>query len=179
MDALMNDPAPQPQRSGTCTRCHRPLSDPISVQYGMGPVCRAKSGVMAFAERAARPRTAKQQMLPWSGDVILRRSEDGTATANIPQSVVEHSPTGFEWGYAGSGPADLALNVLHFFVPAGEDGDRAVKVYRGKTSSFAWRFHQDFKRDFLVSMPHEGGVIEGDKIREWIQNKQTGETNGN
>lgn len=26
--------------------------------------------------------------------------------------IVYHSPTGFEWGYAGSGPADLALNIL-------------------------------------------------------------------
>ena len=25
---------------------------------------------------------------------------------------VRHSPTGFEWGYNGSGPADLALSIL-------------------------------------------------------------------
>ncbi len=25
---------------------------------------------------------------------------------------VEHSPTGFCWGYGGSGPADLALSIL-------------------------------------------------------------------
>lgn len=25
---------------------------------------------------------------------------------------VHHSPTGFEWGYGGSGPADLALSIL-------------------------------------------------------------------
>ena len=26
--------------------------------------------------------------------------------------VIRHSPTGFEWGYAGSGPADLALSIM-------------------------------------------------------------------
>lgn len=26
--------------------------------------------------------------------------------------VVRHSPTGFEWGYGGSGPSDLALSIL-------------------------------------------------------------------
>ena len=26
--------------------------------------------------------------------------------------VVLHSPTGFGWGYGGSGPADLALSIL-------------------------------------------------------------------
>ncbi len=31
------------QRSGVCTRCHRPLRDPVSVARGMGPVCWAHS----------------------------------------------------------------------------------------------------------------------------------------
>lgn len=33
--------------------------------------------------------------------------------------VVVHSPTGFEWGYGGSGPSDLALSILadHLAVP--------------------------------------------------------------
>jgi len=26
--------------------------------------------------------------------------------------IVKHSPTGFNWGYGGSGPADLALSIL-------------------------------------------------------------------
>lgn len=30
----------------------------------------------------------------------------------LRQRIVYHSPTGFEWGYPGSGPADLALNIL-------------------------------------------------------------------
>jgi len=29
---------------------------------------------------------------------------------------VRHSPTGFEWGYLGSGPADLALSILWDFM---------------------------------------------------------------
>jgi len=29
---------------------------------------------------------------------------------------VRHSPTGFEWGYGGSGPADLALSILWDFL---------------------------------------------------------------
>jgi hypothetical protein len=35
---------------------------------------------------------------------------DGMATA-LPR-VFRHSPDGFEWGYGGSGPADLALSIL-------------------------------------------------------------------
>ena len=35
------------------------------------------------------------------------------ARSNVAQSVVKHSPDGFEWGYGGSGPADLAYNILY------------------------------------------------------------------
>lgn len=37
-------------------------------------------------------------------------SEDGGCRALDPRfDLKNHSPTGFEWGYAGSGPAQLAL----------------------------------------------------------------------
>jgi hypothetical protein len=44
--------------------------------------------------------------------------------------VRNHSPTGFGWGYGGSGPAQLALALL---IEATGDQDLAV------------RYHQDFK----------------------------------
>jgi len=38
---------------------------------------------------------------------------DGTEDRLDPRTdVVNHSPTGFEWGYLGSGPLQLALAVL-------------------------------------------------------------------
>jgi uncharacterized protein DUF6166 len=77
----------------------------------------------------------------------------GDALVDIPQRFVCHSPTGFEWGYGGSGPADLALNVLGLFVPPPE----------------AWRLHQDFKFHFIAPMAREGGTIEAAEVRDWIQ----------
>jgi hypothetical protein len=41
------------------------------------------------------------------------------------------SPTGFEWGYGGSGPAQLALALC---AHATGDDERAVRVYQ----SFKW-----------------------------------------
>lgn len=32
------------KRTAVCSRCHRPLSDPKSVEAGMGEVCRGHSG---------------------------------------------------------------------------------------------------------------------------------------
>ena len=46
-----------------------------------------------------------------------------------------HSPTGFEWGYNGSGPAQLALALL---ADASEDPATALRHY------------QEFKRDVVA-----------------------------
>lgn len=38
---------------------------------------------------------------------------EGRPLYEVPlKHIVRHSPTGFEWGYGGSGPADLALSIL-------------------------------------------------------------------
>lgn len=89
---------------------------------------------------------------------------------NIPWSVISHSPTGFEWGYGGSGPADCALNILNAFVPPGSDDLPPIKCYGGECSETAWRLHQKFKWDFIAQMPHAGGTIKAADIQHWIEN---------
>jgi hypothetical protein len=58
---------------------------------------------------------------PVTRTVECRRGADGILRCNIPQRHKHHSPTGFECGFAGSGPADLALNILALFIPAPPD----------------------------------------------------------
>jgi Family of unknown function (DUF6166) len=50
---------------------------------------------------------------------------------NPRQELRNHSPTGFEWGYGGSGPAQLALAILAEHL--GND-DAALKLYQ----NFKW-----------------------------------------
>jgi hypothetical protein len=65
-----------------------------------------------------------------------------------------HSPTGFEWGYGGSGPAQLALAILADYL--GND-DQAVV------------FHQDFKRCIIASLPYKGWILTGHEIRDALK----------
>ncbi len=51
--------------------------------------------------------------------------------------VVNHSPTGFAWGYGGSGPAQLALAILL----TRTDEETAV------------RLHQKFKGEYITLLP--------------------------
>lgn len=62
-----------------------------------------------------------------------------------------HSPDGFEWGYGGSGPAQLALAIL-----ANEMGDE-----------FALDHYQKFKDDFIAPMQEEDWGLISNLIHEW------------
>ena len=68
--------------------------------------------------------------------------------------MVNHSPTGFAWGYQGSGPAQLAFALLYH-------------VTKDKETS--QRFYQRFKADVIGAMPMEGNwKLSYNDIVEWL-----------
>lgn len=105
--------------------------------------------------------------------------EDGKAVSSYPlPHVVVHSPTGFECGYGGSGPADLALAILvDFFgesaaIPPSAYGnyDPSDKTRDAIGATQAWALHQDFKQDIIACLPQddEWSVQETD-IQAWLR----------
>lgn len=134
-----------------CRRCNRPLKNPIYVKLGIGKICLSKEKVESESYK-----DPDSILTPFSGDVEVKR--DGNKKyINIEQRLIRHSPTGLEWGYGGSGPADFAANILFKFT-----GDE----------KFSWKHHQDFKWDFVSRLPREGGIIAGGTITEWIKDKR-------
>ena len=85
-------------------------------------------------------------------DVVLWRTLEGEAHASVPHAA-RHSPTGIEWGYGGSGPADLALSVLLALT----DEKAANALY------------QRFKHEVVAAVPEEGGVLRAADVRRWIE----------
>ena len=78
-------------------------------------------------------------------------------TPEASLAVFPHSPDGFEMGYRGSGPAQLALAIiLDFFTGTAPDPE-----------ALAVEHHQAFKEAFIA--PAKGAVleIEGDAITRW------------
>ncbi len=98
----------------------------------------------------------------------IRRGPEGVMT-NVPHLVIEHSPTGFEFGYAGSGPADLALNILEATLRVvGHKGDKAT-CFRGRCFRLAMGLHQAFKWQFIAPMNREtGAAIPFRTVVDWI-----------
>ena len=62
-----------------------------------------------------------------------------------------HSPTGFEWGYGGSGPAQLSLALLADHLG---DDHRAVEL------------HQDFKWAVVAKLPKRGWTLTSRQIEQ-------------
>jgi hypothetical protein len=67
------------------------------------------------------------------------------------QKIYNHSPDGFNWGYCGSGPAQLALAILMRFTGM----------------QTALRLHQKFKFEVIAKLPQGDFELDLD-IREWI-----------
>lgn len=119
-------------------------------------------------------RTLKPYWLDYHS-LMLARRDDGV-WANVPCLVVHHSPDGFEYGYAGSGPADLALNILeHYFREHPLEDPlpgEVVPVWGGGSAKrIAWLLHQDVKADLIASLPHgEQEISVGiEPIEQWIE----------
>lgn len=69
---------------------------------------------------------------------VVHVIEDGDSRLLPPRLDIENkSPTGFEWGYAGSGPAQLAIAIL-----ADAMGD-----------AIARKFYQKFKFKVIAHLP--------------------------
>lgn len=73
-----------------------------------------------------------------------------------------HSPTGLEWGYGGSGPAQLALALL---ADALDDTDSAVALYQ-------W-----FKHDVVSRLPNDQWTMRREDILDWVD-RHTEELHG-
>lgn len=72
------------------------------------------------------------------------------------QKLWNHSPDGFQWGYGGSGPAQLALALL---LDATSDPD------------LAGTFHQPFKWRFVAAWRSEWSITSRE-ILDWVKAQQ-------
>jgi hypothetical protein len=135
-----------------CIICNKPLIDPESIIRCIGPDCWDKlqtdvgKNLTNFRDRYCGTLT---------DNVILMRGNDNAPLTNVTHKVFMHSSQGYEWGNSGAGAADLALNILWYF----------------SNPATAIRWHQQFKHDFLLTIPQKGGIIKGMSIKKWITAK--------
>ena len=70
--------------------------------------------------------------------------------------LANHSPDGFNWGYGGSGPSQLALAILAYHT----------------TDSLALEYYQQFKWSFLFFLHEDSWCIIDRQISTWLSSQQ-------
>jgi len=78
---------------------------------------------------------------------------DSVRPLNPRTDIVSHSPDGFEWGYEGSGPAQLALAIL---------ADLTGKVPQAGA-------YQEFKRKFIATIKYGYWTIPEEVITNFLR----------
>lgn len=93
------------------------------------------------------------------GGLIVKIQEgchETVLSAAASQQLVDHSPNGFNWGYGGSGPAQLALGLL-------------LEVTSDET--VALRAYQDFKWEVVAKLSDAWELTEK-SILDWVVRRE-------
>jgi len=99
----------------------------------------------------------KEEIGPCHVNVKILAETANRATATYALRHIEkHSPDGFQWGYGGSGPSDLALSILTDYCRRFEEDE-----------SQAEKYYQKFKKDFIATAGNEL-YIGSEQINDWL-----------
>ena len=96
------------------------------------------------------------------GSVLVTWSEGADGIRKILPyrlDLQNHSPDGFNWGYDGSGPSQLALAM--------------IADCRGDKEGLLW--HTDFRRAFIAPIKGDSWEITEVQIQEWVVNRIWGQ----
>lgn len=110
--------------------------------------------------------------------IAFRREEDKEVYASVLEEntsrslrhVPLHSPTGFEFGYQGSGPADLALAILIEELDGPTDVEAYRKFFDAEPVVRRIRaLYQAFKTDVVAPKRGETWWITSGEIAIWLE----------
>ena len=143
-----------------------------AVEDAQSPDCAHAKAVLTHLEAQHATAKARQQCgLEYSGSRVETENGQTQVMAIVweagrprlldpkpSQQLHNHSPAGYEWGYEGSGPAQLALAILLDF---SDDEELALNNY------------QAFKSQFIASLSQEDTqwTITGSEIAAWLQQR--------
>jgi len=114
-----------------CRICNRTLKNPAAIAKGIGPVCERRNGAPIHTSR--KNDHDGDILVPYDGGdfwierlyadtihdfpgvrgtfVVPEQHGASGCRSNVPRMIYYKSPTGYNFGYGGSGPADFALNI--------------------------------------------------------------------
>lgn len=112
------------------------------------------------------------------GETRVYVVHDDGRRGRLEHRIFCHSAGGFDWGYGGSGPSELALNLLAHALGDESTCPRCKGTRRYRASRCfecagvgvadpVWRAHQDFKWAFIAGLPENRWSLERSDVLEW------------
>ena len=151
-----------PFHASTSSTASPPQTDPAGQATGRNPSPAPEAAARPAGRSSPHndPVALYQVRRVWGGSVIaLVVHVSGFATP-LPHQV-HHSPDGYELGYGGSGPADLARSIIGHYL---NDPNPSPALY------------QDFKLRFLASPTVRDGIdITVGAITAWMDRRRAQE----
>lgn len=156
----------------TCRVCNRLLTNPKSIAAGIGPVC---AGGQAAQTRAAACDGDRERLgdrpydrvvtSPFLGETIAFGRDHTGVWSNVPHHVFTgKSPDGYEFGYSGSGPAELGINIaqsiLIMIEYSGNYSPGRQEYGGGWAFDVAYPIGQEIKFEFLSTADRTAERIE-------------------
>lgn len=96
-----------------------------------------------------------------NGNVVITINGDVELSPEPSYKLRNHSPTGFEYGYRGSGPTQLALALL---------------LDCTGNATTALDYYIDFRDEFINQFAYDGFVIIEMQILMWVEEKKKGKS---
>jgi hypothetical protein len=161
------------------------------VGTGLAGMVEALPEMLQQAHRARKVYKAKREpmtyedwrKLGWDHEEAERAVNESPQTKTVCYVVVQtengggdvyelahhkrHSPDGFEWGYEGSGPAELARCILIDYLDMHEQAENATLWDRVPPLNY-----QEFKRKFIAGAAKEGFTLDATEIEAWVQEQE-------
>ncbi len=93
--------------------------------------------------------------------VVVIKSDHIAAPLDPHDDLVNHSSNGFEWGYSGSGPSQLAFAIM--FEYGKSKFPKEIDAYK-----FAITYYMKFRDDYIASVQEPSFEISFDQIERWV-----------
>lgn len=124
--------------------------------------CQHAAAALDASEKMRSPEPSEKRVpLGWATHIVGHRLPREVSVVIVGNGRVEplphserHSPDGFEWGYCGSGPADLAYAILHAVT-----GDKGLST----------GLYQGFLHDVVRKLDDAGWVLSVADVRRWVE----------
>lgn len=93
--------------------------------------------------------------------VVVIKNDNIASPLDTHSDLINHSPDGFNWGYGGSGPTQLAFAIMYEYGKS--KFSKEIDAYK-----FAIAHYIKFRDDYIASVQESSFEVSFDQMERWL-----------